>query len=75
MPRSVEMVFEAWEMVLMDDLSLTMWQPLVIEAVEFRLDNKRTAKKATTEISHLFRNLQSSGAVTLEDVTPSMVHD
>ena len=74
-PPLVRVVTDAWSLVMDGEMTLTEWLPLVVEAVELRLDNKRTAKKATTEINHIFRNLQSNGAVTLEDVTPSMVQD
>ena len=75
-PPLVRMVNDAWSLVMAGDMALTEWMPLVLEAMEIRLaDNQRTAMKATTDARHLFRSLQTCGAVNLEDVTPSMVQD
>ena len=74
-PPLVRVVTDAWSLVMDGEMTMTEWLPLIVEAIELRLDTKRTATKATTEVNHLFRNLKSSGAVGLEDVTPSMVQD
>ena len=75
-PPLVRVVNDAWGLVMAGEMTLAEWLPLIVEAMELRLaDNRRTAIKATTEAKHLVRNLQASGAVSLEDVTPSMAQD
>ena len=74
-PPLVRVVSDAWSLVMDSEMTLTEWLPLIEEALELRLDNRGTASKAITELNHLFCNLHANGAVTLEDVTPSMVQD
>ena len=75
-PPLVRVVNDAWRLVMDGEMTLAEWLPLALEAMEIRLaDNRRTAMKATTEARHLFHNLITSGAVSLGDVTQSMVQD
>lgn len=74
-PPLVRVVNDAWRLSMAGEMTLAEWMPLIVEALELRLDDRKTVRKAITDANHLFRNLRTCGVVSLEDVTPSMVQD
>ena len=64
----------AWGLVVVGDMSLLVWEPLVLDAVRDRyVSNRRTADKATREAARLMRYLRACGAVEWSDVSAEMV--
>ena len=64
----------AWRLVVVGDMSLLVWEPLVLDAVRDRyVSNQRTADKAAREAARLLRYLRACGAVEWSDVSTEMV--
>ena len=64
----------AWILVVVGDMSLLAWEPLVLDAVRDRyVSNPRTADKAAREAARLMRYLRACGAVEWSDVSTEMV--
>ena len=73
MPRSVELVFQGWEMVLMDDLSLSKWQPLIMDVLAARFaGNEESVAKVEREVSSLFSYWNVNGADRWDEVTVAL---
>ena len=59
------LVVKAAALVTSGEQSLAVWEPLVLEAVQQRYTNERTAKKVMTEASRLLRYLRAWGVFSL----------
>ena len=55
--------------------SLAMWEPLVLEAVQQRYSNLRTARKVVADAKRLFRYLHACGVRRWDEVTAELVVD
>lgn len=75
-PSLVWRSVSAWGLVVSSDMSLSVWEPLLLDALRARYaSNTRTRDKAVAEARRLLRYLQARGAVRWGDVTPELVSD
>ena len=69
------LVVKAAALIECGEQSLAVWQPLVLQAVQERYANERTAQKVMAEASRLFRYLQAWGVSRWDEVTADVVVD
>ena len=69
------LVVRAVELVKREEQSLAVWQPLVLEALQQRFANERTAEKLVAETKRLFRYLDARGVSCWDEVTADLVVD
>ena len=69
------LVVKAAALVTSGEQSLAVWEPLVLQAVQQRYTNERTAKKVMTEASRLLGYLRAWGVSHWDAVTADLVVD
>ena len=69
------LVVKAAALIESGEQSLAMWEPLVLEAVQQRYSNLRTARKVVADAKRLFRYLHACGVRRWDEVTAELVVD
>lgn len=69
------LVVDAVALMATNERSLAEWQPLVLDALQLRYSNERTAQKVVAEAQRLLRYLEVCGVSHWDEVTADLVVD